>query len=55
MGFNTMNVSINGESMTVDDESTVEQVLEALNQQGKRVVVELNQEILDKQDFSTKK
>ena len=46
-----MTIIVNGENMTVDSSVSVFELLENLDQESKRVVVELNQEILEKSTY----
>lgn len=49
-----MTIVVNGESLTVNAGATVEALLASLQQQHKRVVVELNRQILDKNAYGIK-
>jgi sulfur carrier protein len=47
-----MEIIVNGENMAVGSDITVSSLLETINQDAQRVVVELNREILGKEDYS---
>jgi thiamine biosynthesis protein ThiS len=47
-----MTIIVNGENMTVDSSTSVFALLEKLGQKLKCVVVELNQEILEKSTYA---
>ncbi len=47
-----MDIVLNGEGMVIDDGFVITDLLEKLNQDSKRVVVELNQNIVGKSDYS---
>jgi sulfur carrier protein len=47
-----MNLTVNGESRTFDDEKSVDQLLISLNLQEKRVVVELNGGIIERSAYA---
>ncbi len=46
-----MIIIVNGDSMTLDDGLSVSMLLERLKLTEKRVVVEVNEEIIDKNNF----
>ena len=46
-----MQLTINGEAREIDDSLTVEQLIERLGMQGRRLAVEINQEILPRSRF----
>ena len=48
-----MKIQLNGESKTISEKTTVHNLLEEHKLQPERVVVELNKEILNKNDFIT--
>ena len=48
-----MKIILNGETKDISEKTTVLKLLEEYRLQPKRVVVELNKEILDKNDFAT--
>ena len=48
-----MKIILNGETKDISEKTTVLKLLEEYRLQPKRVVVELNKEILDKNDFVT--
>ena len=48
-----MNIQLNGETQTISEKTTVLNLLEGHKLQPERVVVELNKEILDKNNFAT--
>ena len=50
----TMNIKLNGENKNIAENTTVLMLLEDHHLKPHHVVVELNKEILDKNDFSTK-
>ncbi len=50
-----MNIVVNGEDMSVENISTVADLLKTLNQDSKKVVVELNETIVGKSDYSETK
>ena len=45
---------VNGESRSIDDGSTVADLLEELNLRGRRVAVELNRDIVPKTEFASR-
>jgi thiamine biosynthesis protein ThiS len=47
-----MNVTVNGESRRVEGSKTVEQLLEDLGLDGRKVAVERNREIVPKSQYS---
>ncbi len=49
-----MTIQLNGEQRTLDERSTVGALLRSLNLHSDKVAVEVNLEILDKQDFETR-
>ena len=49
-----MTIQLNGERRTVEDVLTVGALLRSLNLQSEKVAVEVNLEILDKQDFEAR-
>ncbi len=48
-----MQIKLNGKSKTFEDELTVLQLLEHLEQNPQRVAVELNQEIIKKDQYDS--
>lgn len=46
-----MHIQLNGERRTLEEAVTVGELLRSLNLQSDKVAVEVNLEILDKQDF----
>lgn len=49
-----MTIQLNGEARTLDEAVTVGGLLRSLNLQGDKVAVEVNLDILDKQEFETR-
>ncbi len=47
-----MNIVVNGEDISIENTSTVADLLKKLDQDSKKVVVELNETIVSKSDYS---
>ena len=50
-----MNIILNGEAKQLDDNTYLNQLIEQLNIEGKRIAVEINQEIMPKSEHATYK
>lgn len=48
-----MNVTVNGESRSLDAEASLEQLLRMLGLEGKRVAVEVNRDIVPRSEYSS--
>jgi sulfur carrier protein len=46
-----MNISVNGEIRTIEANSNLAQLLEALDLQGKRIAVEVNRDIVPRSEY----
>ena len=47
-----MNITVNGENRTLDNETRLGQLLEMLDLGGKRVAVEVNREIVPRSEYA---
>ncbi|WP_455206979.1 sulfur carrier protein ThiS [Kaarinaea lacus] len=48
-----MNIQINGTTQKFDDNLTAAQLVEKLGMQGRRIAMEVNQEILPRSEYET--
>jgi sulfur carrier protein len=48
-----MNVTVNGESRSLDAEATLTQLLQTLGLQDKRIAVEVNRDIVPRSEYSS--
>jgi sulfur carrier protein len=48
-----MNISVNGENRTIEANSNLAQLLEALDLQGKRIAVEVNRDIVPRSEYGS--
>ena len=48
-----MNVTVNGESRSLDAEANLAQLLETLGLQDKRIAVEVNRDIVPRSEYSS--
>ena len=48
-----MNVTVNGESRSLDAEASLEQLLGMLGLEGKRVAVEVNRDIVPRSEYGS--
>ncbi len=48
-----MNVTVNGESRSLDAEASLEQLLQILGLEGKRVAVEVNRDIVPRSEYGS--
>ena len=48
-----MNIQLNGESFSCDDKTTLEQLIQQMGLFGKRIAIELNEEIKPADQFNT--
>ena len=48
-----MNIIVNGESRTLEANSSLEQLLEDLDLQGKRIAVEVNRNIVPRSEYAS--
>lgn len=46
-------IILNGESKTIDDDCSIEQLLQSLELEGRRLAVEVNQDIIPRSQFSS--
>ena len=48
-----MNITVNGENRTIEANSNLAQLLEALDLQGKRIAVEVNRDIVPRSEYGS--
>ena len=48
-----MNISVNGENRTIEANSSLAQLLQALDLQGKRIAVEVNRDIVPRSEYDS--
>jgi sulfur carrier protein len=48
-----MNITVNGENRTLQDESSLGQLLETLGLKGKRIAVEVNRDIVPRSEYDS--
>ena len=48
-----MNIIVNGENRTIEANSSLEQLLEDLDLQGKRIAVEVNRNIVPRSEYAS--
>ena len=48
-----MNITLNGDAKLLNDGACLSQLLEQLNIEGKRIAVEINQQIIPKSEHAT--
>ncbi|MCK5394735.1 MAG: sulfur carrier protein ThiS [Gammaproteobacteria bacterium] len=46
-------IVLNGENKTIDDDTNIEQLLQSLSLENKRLAVEINQEIIPRGNFNS--
>ena len=46
-------IVLNGENKTIDDDTNIEQLLQSLSLENKRLAVEINQEIIPRSNFNS--
>ncbi len=47
-----MNITVNGESRTITPEASVEELVDVLGLNGKRIAVEVNREIVPRSEYN---
>jgi thiamine biosynthesis protein ThiS len=50
--FNVMNITVNGESRTIDPETSLEDLVDTLGLGEKRIAVEVNREIVPRSEYN---
>ena len=48
-----MNITVNGEKRTIEANSNLAQLLQALDLQGKRIAVEVNRDIVPRSEYDS--
>ena len=48
-----MNITVNGENRTIEANSSLAQLLHALDLQGKRIAVEVNRDIVPRSEYDS--
>ena len=48
-----MNISVNGENRTIEANSSLAQLLQALDLQGRRIAVEVNRDIVPRSEYDS--
>ena len=48
-----MNITVNGENRTIEANSNLAQLLQALDLQGKRIAVEVNRDIVPRSEYDS--
>ena len=48
-----MNITVNGENRTIEANSSLAQLLQALDLQGKRIAVEVNRDIVPRSEYNS--
>jgi sulfur carrier protein len=48
-----MNITVNGENRTIEANSSLAQLLQALDLQGKRIAVEVNRDIVPRSEYDS--